>query len=346
MLFVERRGERVAPPWNGDIERRSTVSGARPPWNGISRGARRGWSPPPWNGNVEWGRRVSVLRHRGTAMLSGLQGDGAPPPWNGNVEWGCRGVVLRHRERQSRERRGLVTSPPNTHYEASGAHRQATPTDSIDRWCSATQFAHQTPMTGRHRHPGADNLSRLRGAIFHRATRLPSLIGLPKNSRSTLLVLSMDAGIRPIRPSRNADGARAPWLRALWQHSARSRRGRWDRDRFVLSCGHASMLLYSCLHRSGYDVSLEDLKEFRQWESRTQGIRIRLHRGSRDDHGPLGKASRMRRDGIADRHWRRCSIAMGMRSWITTRTSSAPTATSWKAFPEAASFAGHFGSAS
>ena len=44
-----------------------------------------------------------------------------------------------------------------------------------------------------------------------------------------------------------------------------------DRDRFVLSAGHASMLLYSCLYLSGYGLTLEDLKEFRQWESRTPG---------------------------------------------------------------------------
>ncbi|MEO2108079.1 MAG: transketolase, partial [Actinomycetota bacterium] len=44
-----------------------------------------------------------------------------------------------------------------------------------------------------------------------------------------------------------------------------------DRDRFVLSCGHASMLLYSTLHLTGYDVSMEDIKNFRQLESRTPG---------------------------------------------------------------------------
>jgi transketolase len=43
------------------------------------------------------------------------------------------------------------------------------------------------------------------------------------------------------------------------------------RDRFVLSCGHASMLLYSCLYLSGYDLSLDDLKHFRQWGSKTPG---------------------------------------------------------------------------
>ncbi|HKN69063.1 MAG TPA: hypothetical protein VJW73_22435, partial [Gemmatimonadaceae bacterium] len=44
-----------------------------------------------------------------------------------------------------------------------------------------------------------------------------------------------------------------------------------NRDRFVLSCGHASMLLYSCLYLSGYDLTLDDLKQFRQWGSRTPG---------------------------------------------------------------------------
>src|SRR5262249_22788913 len=44
-----------------------------------------------------------------------------------------------------------------------------------------------------------------------------------------------------------------------------------DRDRFVLSAGHASMLLYASLHLAGYDLSLDDLKAFRQWGSRTPG---------------------------------------------------------------------------
>ena len=44
-----------------------------------------------------------------------------------------------------------------------------------------------------------------------------------------------------------------------------------DRDRFVLSCGHASMLQYALLHLSGYDVSLQDIKDFRQWGSKTPG---------------------------------------------------------------------------
>ena len=62
-----------------------------------------------------------------------------------------------------------------------------------------------------------------------------------------------------------------------------------DRDRFVLSCGHASMLLYSVLHLSGYDLSLEDLKAFRQWGSRTPGHPEHgLTPGVEITTGPLG----------------------------------------------------------
>ena len=63
-----------------------------------------------------------------------------------------------------------------------------------------------------------------------------------------------------------------------------------DRDRFVLSCGHASMLLYSCLYLSGYELTLDDLKEFRQWESRTPGHpEYGYTAGVETTTGPLGQ---------------------------------------------------------
>jgi len=63
-----------------------------------------------------------------------------------------------------------------------------------------------------------------------------------------------------------------------------------DRDRFVLSAGHGSMLLYAILHLSGYDVTLDDLKAFRQWESRTPGHPEVHHTpGVETTTGPLGQ---------------------------------------------------------
>ncbi|HEX4684485.1 MAG TPA: transketolase [Gemmatimonadaceae bacterium] len=63
-----------------------------------------------------------------------------------------------------------------------------------------------------------------------------------------------------------------------------------NRDRFVLSCGHASMLLYSCLYLTGYDLGLEDLKQFRQWESRTPGHpEYHYTPGVETTTGPLGQ---------------------------------------------------------
>ncbi|HET7023577.1 MAG TPA: transketolase [Gemmatimonadales bacterium] len=63
-----------------------------------------------------------------------------------------------------------------------------------------------------------------------------------------------------------------------------------DRDRFVLSCGHASMLLYSLLHLTGYDLSLEDIRHFRQWGSPTAGHPERGHApGIEVTTGPLGQ---------------------------------------------------------
>ena len=63
-----------------------------------------------------------------------------------------------------------------------------------------------------------------------------------------------------------------------------------DRDRFVLSCGHASMLLYSMLHLTGYELTLDDLKQFRQWESRTPGHpEYGYTPGVETTTGPLGQ---------------------------------------------------------
>ena len=63
-----------------------------------------------------------------------------------------------------------------------------------------------------------------------------------------------------------------------------------DRDRFVLSAGHGSMLLYSLLYLTGYDLTLDDLEQFRQWGSRTPGHPERgCTPGVEVTTGPLGQ---------------------------------------------------------
>ncbi|HEX2949818.1 MAG TPA: transketolase [Armatimonadota bacterium] len=84
----------------------------------------------------------------------------------------------------------------------------------------------------------------------------------------------------------------APMAYVLWnrflKHSPAN--PSWtDRDRFILSAGHASMLLYSLLHLTGYDLSLDDLKQFRQWESKTPGHpEYGMTPGVEVTTGPLG----------------------------------------------------------
>jgi transketolase len=87
--------------------------------------------------------------------------------------------------------------------------------------------------------------------------------------------------------------ALAPAAYVLWSRFLRHnpRNSDWpDRDRFVLSCGHASMLLYSLLYLSGYDLSLDDIRHFRQWGSATPGHPERGHTpGVETTTGPLGQ---------------------------------------------------------
>lgn len=85
----------------------------------------------------------------------------------------------------------------------------------------------------------------------------------------------------------------APMAYVLWTHFLKHNPGnpKWyDRDRFVLSGGHGSMLLYSLLHLTGYDLSLDEIKHFRQWDSRTPGHpEYGLTPGVEVTTGPLGQ---------------------------------------------------------
>ena len=99
-------------------------------------------------------------------------------------------------------------------------------------------------------------------------------ISLDELCINTIRTLSMDAVQKarsghPGMPMGMAAAAYVLWTRFL-RHNPRN--PQWpDRDRFILSAGHGSMLLYSLLHLTGYDLSLDELKLFRQWGSMTPG---------------------------------------------------------------------------
>ena len=110
---------------------------------------------------------------------------------------------------------------------------------------------------------------------------------------NTIRTLSIDGVQKANSGHPGAPMGAAPMAYALWTRFLRhapTHAGWPDRDRFVLSAGHASMLLYSLLHLTGYDVTLDDLKSFRQWGSRTPGHpEYRLTAGVEATTGPLGQ---------------------------------------------------------
>src|SRR5580765_6588902 len=87
----------------------------------------------------------------------------------------------------------------------------------------------------------------------------------------------------------------APMAYVLWQRHLRHYPSdpKWaDRDRFVLSAGHGCMLLYCLLHLTGYDLTMDDLKSFRQWGSRTPGHpEFGMTPGVEATTGPLGQGT-------------------------------------------------------
>lgn len=140
---------------------------------------------------------------------------------------------------------------------------------------------------------------------------------------NAIRALSMDAiqqanSGHPGAPMGMADIAEVLWNDHLKHNPANP--GWWDRDRFVLSNGHASMLLYSVLHLSGYDLPISEIKNFRQMHSKTAGHpEYGETPGAETTTGPLGQgianaigmalaekvlARRFNRDGhrIVDHH--------------------------------------------
>ena len=126
----------------------------------------------------------------------------------------------------------------------------------------------------------------------HEMKTSPSLDELCIN---TIRTLSIDAVQKANSGHPGLPLGAAPMAYVLWQNHLRHnpRNPRWpDRDRFVLSAGHGSMLLYSLLHLTGYDLTMDDLKAFRQWGSRTPGHpEFGLTPGVEATTGPLGQGS-------------------------------------------------------
>ncbi len=128
-------------------------------------------------------------------------------------------------------------------------------------------------------------------------------------------VLSMDAIQKANSGHPGAPMGLAPLGYEVWTRHLRHNPldSAWpDRDRFVLSLGHASMLIYSLLYLTGYELNLEDLKEFRQWGSKTPGHpEYGLTPGVETTTGPLGQ-------GVAN------SVGMAMAErWLAHRFNKA-----------------------
>ncbi|HEY1951623.1 MAG TPA: transketolase [Gemmatimonadaceae bacterium] len=110
---------------------------------------------------------------------------------------------------------------------------------------------------------------------------------------NAIRVLAMDAVQKANSGHPGTPMALAPLAYVLWTRHLRYNPAdpSWlNRDRFVLSAGHASMLQYSVLYLTGYDLSLDDLKQFRQWESKTPGHpEYGYTPGVETTTGPLGQ---------------------------------------------------------
>ena len=121
----------------------------------------------------------------------------------------------------------------------------------------------------------------------------PGLNELDEQCIQTIRFLALDAVQKaksghPGMPMGMAPAAYTLWMKYLRFNPANPK---WlGRDRFVLSAGHGSMLLYSLLYLTGYDMSLEDLKNFRQWGSKTPGHpEFGMTAGVEATTGPLGQ---------------------------------------------------------
>src|SRR3954466_3366372 len=127
-------------------------------------------------------------------------------------------------------------------------------------------------------------------------TESPSAVGIARRSIDTIRTLAMDAVQKANSGHPGMPMAMAPAAYVLYREVLKHdpKDPAWpDRDRFVLSAGHGSMWLYAALHLSGYGISLDDIKQFRQWGSITPGHperdRVHVTPGVEVTTGPLGQ---------------------------------------------------------
>ncbi|KAB7708187.1 transketolase [Bacillus aerolatus] len=124
---------------------------------------------------------------------------------------------------------------------------------------------------------------------------------------NTIRTLSIDAIEKANSGHPGLPMGAAPMAYTLWSRymNHNPKNSKWfNRDRFVLSAGHGSMLLYSLLHLSGYDLSMDEIKNFRQWGSKTPGHPEYGHTdGVEATTGPLGQGIAMAVGmAMAERH--------------------------------------------
>ena len=163
----------------------------------------------------------------------------------------------------------------------------------------------------------------------------------------TIRGLSMDAVQKANSGHPGTPMALAPLGWALFDKVRRHdpSRPEWaNRDRFVLSCGHASMLQYSLLHLAGYGLTLDDIKEFRQWGSKTPGHPEYGHTdGVEITTGPLGQGfatavgMAMAERHLAERFNREGHEIIGHHTWVIASDGDIMEGVA----SEAASLAGH-----
>ncbi|MFM8387369.1 MAG: transketolase [Planctomycetia bacterium] len=172
---------------------------------------------------------------------------------------------------------------------------------------------------------------------------------LAERSIAALKTLAMDAVEQAKSGHPGTPMALSPLAYALWTRTMRysAAHPRWpDRDRFILSCGHASMLLYGALHLTGYPLGLDHIRAFRQWHSPAAGHpELGECEGVETTTGPLGQgignavgmalAERM----LAARFNRPGHEVVDHRTWVIASDGDLMEGVS----AEAASLAGHLG---